>query len=401
MTPKFRLRLTSLALVALLAASGAAAKAIPVVLVYDDSHNPAPPPAVFFTANWDPRTGEYLEDWGGFPRYPMFDDGQHQDGAANDGVWGVATVVQSNPGILFHWATDNDAAADNGWLGQCDIFMAESQDAIISRGSYMPGDLTPAELESEYGVHLARAMAPVRLGQEGRVLFTYYAPEAMNVFLAGSFNNWADNKDGVVTDRNALMLPAGDGLWYRTLAVPEEEARYKYAVRLSSGEFVWTPDPRAAKKDESDNSILSLGALRTATARQMNGVSSVQSQWTPFTSVERDRLLEEHGRVLVYFRMKDSDLCRAFESGFLQNASAIPYFALQPALYVNVDGDHFRDRFGDLGIFRVPAFAFLEKGGEWKVLMISKSSRTSDILAFLDRYRGEGHTFSQASGGAR
>ncbi len=66
---------------------------------------------------------------------------------------------------------------------------------------------------------------------EGGVLFSLVAPEANEVQLIGSFNDW-DREHGITLARNA------NGVWHATLDLPPGRHLYKYII-----DGAWRPDP--------------------------------------------------------------------------------------------------------------------------------------------------------------
>ncbi len=85
---------------------------------------------------------------------------------------------------------------------------------------------------------------------EGGILFTFDAPDAGEVYLAGEFNGWAADSD--------LMAKGEDGVW--RLVLPLDPGRYEYKFVIDG---VWqedpdnpetTPDPYGGK-----NSIVTVG----------------------------------------------------------------------------------------------------------------------------------------------
>ncbi|MBA5868162.1 MAG: glycoside hydrolase family 13 [Nitrospira sp. CR1.3] len=66
--------------------------------------------------------------------------------------------------------------------------------------------------------------------QADGILLQCRAPEARQVFLAGTFNNW--------DSRANPMEPAGDGVWSLRLALPPGRHEYKFLI---DGEWCCTP----------------------------------------------------------------------------------------------------------------------------------------------------------------
>lgn len=83
--------------------------AIPVV----SNTTPALNATVWITAQTSNATYAYLglrnEHWKKFDRLPMYDDGLHQDGAANDGLYGVSFQVTS--GMMEYYVYADNANA--------------------------------------------------------------------------------------------------------------------------------------------------------------------------------------------------------------------------------------------------------------------------------------------------
>ncbi|MCS7227599.1 MAG: glycogen-binding domain-containing protein [Endomicrobia bacterium] len=85
------------------------------------------------------------------------------------------------------------------------------------------------------------------------VEFAYYAPDAKEVYVAGDFNNWANNKAGVVSDKQHLMQKSKDGVWRKTIKLQPGEYKYKYVIDGTS----WTADPFGTPaNDEYGNSLI-------------------------------------------------------------------------------------------------------------------------------------------------
>lgn len=66
-----------------------------------------------------------------------------------------------------------------------------------------------------------------------RVIFTVVAPEADNVVLSGSFNNWSENADPMKKDET--------GTWKKIKMLPKDTYEYKFIV-----DGIWTCDPNCS-----------------------------------------------------------------------------------------------------------------------------------------------------------
>jgi 1,4-alpha-glucan branching enzyme len=80
------------------------------------------------------------------------------------------------------------------------------------------------------------------------VSFSYYAPKAKSVAIAGSFNAWDIHKD-------ILSGPDKKGMW--SIVIPLHQGRYEYLYVLNKK--VWHPDPSVPEVDDGfggKNSVL-------------------------------------------------------------------------------------------------------------------------------------------------
>lgn len=69
------------------------------------------------------------------------------------------------------------------------------------------------------------------------VEFRVYAPGYRSAFLAGDFNNWANIKDGRITDTRFMMFVAGNNEFIRTEHL--KEGVYEYGINLDSRSDRW------------------------------------------------------------------------------------------------------------------------------------------------------------------
>ena len=95
------------------------------------------------------------------------------------------------------------------------------------------------------------ALAAAPRPQGGGVEFSYLAPQAGAVFLAGDFNGW---------NATALALSKGDdGLWAATVELEPGSYEYKFVV---DGAWVTDPDNPQKKADPfgGSNSVVTLAA---------------------------------------------------------------------------------------------------------------------------------------------
>jgi chromosome partitioning protein len=142
--------------------------------------------------------------------------------------WGVpiSQYARSSAGARDYGALAEEVLADEGRIELDEPVAALSAE----RAGLEPG--MDEWILSQPGPHFV----------EGGVLFSLVAPEANEVEIVGSFNNW-DRDHGVRLARNA------NGVWHATLDLAPGRHLYKYVI-----DGVWRPDPanenRTAPNDD-------------------------------------------------------------------------------------------------------------------------------------------------------
>jgi hypothetical protein len=385
---------TSIAILTMLTASAAVAEPAGITLLFDDSKNPAPYQQIHFAANWSPETGEYTHDWSEFKRYPMHDDGAHGDGAAGDRVWGARVNVEPLQGQVFEWATDSDAKPENGWINACGGFMVESADSLTIMERSMPEEayLTSSAFALRHGLNLSQPSPPRRVSSTGAILFTVSAPNAKRVFLAGDFNNWADNEEGKIKDFRAQMYPAENGLWYRMLPLKGEAIRYKYVLQNGPDEFNWISDPMGKATDADGNTMLDLRKLydESIASDSKRHESPQAVEWRRFSPLGMEQTLRDHGKVLVYVRLGQNPRCNAFERKYLLSEETKRLLAGSTVYFVDASETDFRSDLRDMGIMQVPALASKSREGVWQTLVFQDSTEPGKVLEFLATFADSG-----------
>lgn len=84
-------------------------------------------------------------------------------------------------------------------------------------------------------------------------LFQVYAPDAFIVYLAGDFNDWAKNRDGLAVDpKFAMQGPDSNGVWQATVPLLPGRRLYQFVI---DGDR-WVTDPNADETDNENHSVL-------------------------------------------------------------------------------------------------------------------------------------------------
>ena len=118
------------------------------------------------------------------------------------------------------------------------------------RRRFLPWLLAPALAIAAALVILLRPTAPAPTAALVTVRFVLVAPDAKQVSLAGTFNQW----DAHVTP---LVRTGATGVWTATLTLPAGQHQYAFVV----DGVRWVPDPGAPAVDDGfgrRNSVLTL-----------------------------------------------------------------------------------------------------------------------------------------------
>jgi hypothetical protein len=200
-----------------------------------------------------------------------------------DGNWCV--TVKLAPGVYQYkyfvdgaWKEDPDAleTTDDGYGGRNGVIR-------------VPGEEATASYEA----------GPPRL-VEGKVLFTYHAPQARSVSLRGSFNGWGETP----------MYKGANGVWYILLDLPPGRHQYKYYV-----DGVWTEDPNALDTTDDGfggkNAVVELvrenGVLKIKSGAQGLGLKGFLHG-----RIDVEGLKVQEGQAFLHLTYQAEDLHLAF-----------------------------------------------------------------------------------------
>jgi WD40 repeat protein len=90
------------------------------------------------------------------------------------------------------------------------------------------------------------------------VLFQCYAPEARVIYLAGDFNDWANNRDtGYITDKQfAMQGPDEKGIWRKVVKLAPGKHLFKFC--FDGDAACWFTPDAIADRDGDDNGIFTV-----------------------------------------------------------------------------------------------------------------------------------------------
>ncbi|MDI6807570.1 MAG: hypothetical protein QME66_01125 [Candidatus Eisenbacteria bacterium] len=121
----------------------------------------------------------------------------------------------------------------------------------------------------------AKAKGPVEV--EGGVLFSFSAPDAKSVNLAGEFNSWSNSQ-------TPMSDPNHTGVWQVT--IPLEAGKYAYKFVIDGG--VWQEDPNNPEKTDDGyggfNSVVNVG--KGAAAKKVAPASQASPSLSPPKQVQ-------------------------------------------------------------------------------------------------------------------
>ena len=180
-----------------------------------------------------------FNDWAQNDKGRITDSKYAMEGPDKNGNW--RKVVKLDPGTHSFQFSINGAA--DSWFAPANV---EEHDK----------DQNATFRVTAKGVVIVRsARNPLWRPQvvEAKVLFQLYAPEAHIVYLSGSFNNWGNNKEGLVSDpKFAMTGPSDDGLWRAEVKLTAGRHLYQFVMDGDK----WITDPNASATDRENHSIL-------------------------------------------------------------------------------------------------------------------------------------------------
>ena len=92
---------------------------------------------------------------------------------------------------------------------------------------------------------------PMRTERGARLQF--FAPQAHLVYVAGDFNDWANNRNGLVFDPQfAMQGPDSNGVWRAEIELTPGRHLYQFVI---DGDR-WVADPNADETDDQNHSVL-------------------------------------------------------------------------------------------------------------------------------------------------
>ena len=91
---------------------------------------------------------------------------------------------------------------------------------------------------------------------EAGILFQYYAPEATAVYLAGDFNNWANNVGGTIADPKFRMEgPDVNGIWQKVVPLGAGTHKFKFNIDGAADKWVLS---EWAIRDYKGNGVITI-----------------------------------------------------------------------------------------------------------------------------------------------
>ena len=166
------------------------------------------------------------------PQYAM-------QGPDTNGVW--RKVLKLDPGVYkFKFNLDGVGA---GWFAPETIDEHDPDGNAVLR-------VGPS---GEVMMHSAHNAAWKPQATSRGVLLQFYAPIAFVVYLAGDFNQWAFNKNGLVfLPQYKMFGPDTNGVWSADVGLPAGEYHYQFVIDGDQ----WVDDPNVDETDKDGHSVL-------------------------------------------------------------------------------------------------------------------------------------------------
>ncbi|MDQ3197596.1 MAG: glycogen-binding domain-containing protein [Verrucomicrobiota bacterium] len=201
---------------------------------------------ILFQCHAPDATAVYLagdfNNWADNTEGVISDEKYKMEGPDANGIW-KKTVTLSPGQRKFKF---NVGGSKEGWFGPEWATPDSEGNGLITITE--SGDVAETSAASS-----ATTPAPASEDKAGqKVTFQFTAPDASNVYLAGDFNGWAENKDGTVSDSKYALTKGDDGVWRTEVELAPGRHSYKFVVDGSR----WEADPNTSEKDESGNSFV-------------------------------------------------------------------------------------------------------------------------------------------------
>ncbi len=162
-------------------------------------------------------------------------------GPDTNGVW--RKTVKLDAGV-YHFKF-NVNGEGNGWFAPESIDERDGdQNAVVhisASGDVLIANGRNPKWKSQYTTHGVRLAC--------------YAPKAHLVYLAGDFNDWAHNREGLVFDPQFVMQgPDSDGVWHAEVDLKPGRHLYQFVI---DGDR-WIADPNSEETDKQDHSVVEM-----------------------------------------------------------------------------------------------------------------------------------------------
>ena len=160
-------------------------------------------------------------------------------GPDTNGVW--RKTVKLDAGV-YHFKF-NVNGEGNGWFAPDSIDERDDDKNAILHVGATGNVLIPSARNPKW--------KPQRTARG--VLFMCYAPKAHLVYLAGDFNDWGHNHDGLVFDPQFIMHgPDAEGVWRAEGELKTGRHLYRFVIDGDQ----WLADPNGGEIDKENHSVV-------------------------------------------------------------------------------------------------------------------------------------------------
>ena len=162
-------------------------------------------------------------------------------GPDTNGVWRKTVKLGSG---VYHFKFNMNGEGD-GWLAPDSIDERDSDKNAVIRISAGGDILIPSARNPKWGPQFMFR----------GVIFQCHAPTAHLVYIAGDFNDWGHNRDGLVFDPQfAMHGPDTDGVWRAQINLKPGRHLYQFVIDGDHG----IADPNAYTNDDENRSVVEL-----------------------------------------------------------------------------------------------------------------------------------------------
>jgi hypothetical protein len=165
------------------------------------------------------------------------------------------------------------------------------------------------------------------------------------------------------------------------LNIKNSIVRYQYVVKNGSNAYSWIPDPHVPGKDGEGNTVFDIEKLY---GEPSEGGDKVGIQWRPYSQLDAERVFRDTGNIYCYIRIDGNERCESFEKRYLLTKTTGELFSGKIFFFLDARNREYSPELKAMGVQRVPALAFRDNTGDWRVLHFDENIQPPLVLSFLE-----------------